>query len=839
MRSTHIQDILPLVEAPSRYLGSEVNTVKKDPRKVKLKVALAFPDLYEIGTSHFGLQILYHILNQHPAILAERVFTPAPDMEGFLRERELPLQALESGRPLAQFDILGFSLLYELNYTNVLTMLELAGLPFKSVGRDQRHPLVIAGGPCTCNPEPVADFFDAIVVGDGEEVLLQMAEAWIDWHQNGEQSRAALLKHWSHLTGVYVPALRDPMCDSAPTAGPKRIQRAVLGDLDGADFPTSPIVPFSRPVHDRLRLELARGCTRGCRFCQAGMIYRPVRERHPATVMRQCEQSLAKTGYDDISLLSLSTGDYRCIAPLMEQMIQRYACDNVALSLPSLRAGTLTPELMAHIKTVRKTGFTIAPEAGSQRLRDVINKNVTAQDIHQTVQDAFGLGWNLIKLYFMVGLPTEKQADLEELVSLARELSQIKTPGRKKNTINVSVATMIPKPHTPFQWASQISIAEGWQKINWIREALRSPRIRLKWQNPEVSYIEGLMARGGRPMAELILRAYRNGCRLDGWSDHFRFDLWQKSIEEVGLDPDGIVYRERTPDEDFPWDHIDMRVKRSYLWDEWQKALRGDTTDDCRDGVCLDCGVCDFAVIKPRIHPTERFSTAGGTERNPVAGDFQQFRVSFSKTGKGRFWGHLEMVNIFIRALRRAGIRLKFSGGFHPKPKLVFDDALPIGMESLVETMMLWVEGDMATQDLVSLLNDELPKGLRITDCQLFDKKDQPGARTVVYRVSLNDSDPFDLQALQRFEAAETVDYTKTNRKGLLKKIDLKVMVKRIDLVEPETLEMEFSAPSGVFIRPDIVLRQVFGLSTEAIRSARVVKLRYGQPASRQPPKGD
>ncbi len=839
MRSTHIQDILPLVDAPSRYLGSEINTIKKDPRKVKLKVAMAFPDLYEIGTSHFGLQILYHILNRHPAILAERVFTPAADMEGFLRERGLPLQALESGRPLAQFDILGFSLLYELNYTNVLMMLELAGLPFKSADRDQRHPLVIAGGPCTCNPAPVADFFDAIVVGDGEEVLLQMAEAWIDWHQNGGRSRENLLKHWSQLTGVYVPALYDRMCDGEPAAGPTRVHRAVLGDLDGADFPTAPIVPFSRPVHDRLRLELARGCTRGCRFCQAGMIYRPVRERHPATVMRQCEQSLAKTGYDDISLLSLSTGDYRCIAPLMEQMIHRYACDHVALSLPSLRAGTLTPELMAHIKAVRKTGFTIAPEAGSQRLRDVINKNITAQDIHQTVQDAFGLGWNLIKLYFMVGLPTEQQADLEELVSLARELSQIRTPGRKKNTINVSVATMIPKPHTPFQWASQISIAEGWQKINWIREALRSPHIRLKWQNPEVSYIEGLMARGDRRMAELILCAYRNGCRLDGWSDHFRFDLWQKSIEEVGLDADDIVYRERASTEDFPWDHIDMRVKRSYLWDEWQRGLRGDTTGDCRDGACQDCGVCDFSDIKPRIHSTKGFNAAGKTEPKQPVADFQPFSVSFSKTGKGRFWGHLEMVNIFIRALRRAGIRVKFSAGFHPKPKLVFDDALPIGMESLVETMLFSPEAGWAPQELVSRLNAELPEGLRITDCQPYDKKNQPVTRSVVYRVTLSNSDSFDPQAVQRFEAAESVDYAKTNRKGLLKKINLKAMVKRIDLLGSETLEMECLAHSGGFIRPDIVLKHVCALSSEAIRGARVVKLRYGQPSSSPPPKGD
>lgn len=646
MRSTHIQDILPLVEAPSRYLGSEINAIQKDHRQVKLKFALAFPDLYEIGTSHFGLQILYHILNQRPDILAERVFAPAPDMQHYLRRREIPLPSLESGSPLAQFDIVGFSLLYELNYTNVLGMLDLAGLPFKGEDRDDRHPVIIAGGPCTCNPEPVAEFFDAIVVGDGEEVVIQMADAWLAWKKQGDRSRKVLLENWSQLQGVYIPSLFTVHYDVADrpqvqalSDRPLRVERAVLGDLDTAAFPATPIVPYGRPVHDRLRLELARGCTRGCRFCQAGMIYRPVRERDPATVMKQCDQALKTTGYDDISLLSLSTGDYRCIAPLMEQMIHRYACDHVALSLPSLRAGTLTPELMQRIKTVRKTGFTIAPEAGSQRLRDVINKNITTQDIHQTVQDAFALGWKIIKLYFMIGLPTESREDLQALVELVRELSLIKGPGGKKSSINVSVATLIPKPHTPFQWASQISVEEGWEKIQWLKKQLRSPRIRLKWQNPEVSYIEGLMARGDRRLADLLIHAYRKGCQFDGWSDHFRPDLWEESIRELGVDAQAFVHRARTSDEVFPWDHIDMKVKRSYLWDEWQNALQEGVTEDCRDGDCQNCGVCDFTTIKPRVYPDAAMAPQQSTILSGPENGFQQLQLSFAKTENGRFWG--------------------------------------------------------------------------------------------------------------------------------------------------------------------------------------------------------
>ena len=841
MRLKHIQDILPMVEAPSRYLGSEVNTIHKDHRKVRLKMVLAFPDLYEIGTSHFGLQILYHVLNKRADVLAERVFAPAPDLQDYLRRHEIPLPSLESGQPLGGFDIVGFSLLYELNYTNILAMLDLAGLPFKSRDRDHRHPLIIAGGPCTCNPEPVAAFFDAIVIGDGEEVVIQMADAWLEWQARDGQSRAALLESWSRFQGVYVPGGFRVRHDrdgaprtQAPDDSPSRVERAVLPDLDGADFPSAPIIPYGRPVHDRLRLELARGCTRGCRFCQAGMIYRPVRERTPGKVMEQCDQALRLTGYDDISLLSLSTGDYRCIAPLMEQMIKRYACDHVALSLPSLRAGTLTPELMQQMKTVRKTGFTIAPEAGSQRLRDVINKNVTAQDIRQTVRDAFALGWKVIKLYFMIGLPTETREDLDAMVELVRELSLIKGPGGKKSNINVSVATLIPKPHTPFQWAPQISIEESWEKIRWLKRQLRSPRIRFKWQNPEVSFIEGLMARGDRGMADLILHAYRKGCRFDGWSDHFRFDLWEESIRDLGLDAPAYVQRARPFDEVFPWDHIDMKVKRSYLWDEWQQALQGGVTEDCRDGACQDCGVCDFTTIKPRVYPDGNFTSSPDSPSPASEDDYQQLYLSFAKTGTGRFWGHLEMANIFTRALRRAGIAVKFSEGFHPKPKMAFSDALPIGLESLCETMRLTVSGQIAPGDLVARLNAELPEGLHVSDCTSHPQSKATADRDVVYRVSLRQGQ-FDQDALARFDATASVIVERTNRKGKLKKIDLKAMVQNIESVKPDTLEIIIRHRSDAILRPDVVLKNIFDLPQAVLRHARVIKLGYRLPSSGDP----
>ena len=500
-----IQDILPLVEHPSRYLGSEINTIKKDHSKVNLCVALAFPDLYEIGTSHFGLQILYHILNHHHEIAAERVFAPGADMESHLRSSGIPMMSLESHKPINRFDIIGFSLLYELNYTNILTMLDLAHIPFLTRQRDDSHPFVIAGGPCTCNPEPVADFFDAIVVGDGENVILAMSNAWLAWKARGKSDKKTLLRNWSQIEGVYIPSFFKPKYDEngfetllPEFADYQAVKRTVVDDLDQAAFPDAPIIPYGKPVHDRLRIEVSRGCTRGCRFCQAGMIYRPVRERSLETLLSLSDDCIASTGYEDLSLLSLSTGDYECIFPLMECLMSRYMSRRIAVSLPSLRVGTLTPELMQLVKKVRKTGFTIAPEAGSQRLRKVINKDITQKDIENTVKNAFNLGWQVIKLYFMIGLPTETQDDLQAIVDLVKELRKIKGPKGRKGRLNVSVATFIPKPHTPFQWSSQISLADSKQKIRWLRKNLKVSGVRFKWQNPEVSMLEGLWARGDR-----------------------------------------------------------------------------------------------------------------------------------------------------------------------------------------------------------------------------------------------------------------------------------------------------------------------------------------------------
>jgi radical SAM family uncharacterized protein/radical SAM-linked protein len=824
-------NFLTKVEKPSRYLGTEINSVHKDLDRVKLHVALAFPDLYEIGTSHFGLQILYHILNSKADIAAERVFAPALDLEAHLRRTGSPLLSLESKTPLQRFDIVGFSLLYELNYTNVLTILEIGGIPWLSAERDLRHPFVIAGGPCTCNPEPMAEFFDAMIVGDGEEVILEIARIWLEWKESGASDRRGLLRRWAGLQGVYIPAFFDVKYDAMGLQtvvplleGYSSVKRAVVADLDVAPFPDRPVIPFGKPVHDRLRLEVSRGCTRGCRFCQAGMLYRPVRERSSEKLYDLALKSLVATGYEDLSLLSLSTGDYSCIVPLLQRLMGRFADQRVAVSLPSLRAGTLTPELMELIKKVRKTGFTIAPEAGSQRLRDVINKNISEADIFETVQDAFQAGWRLIKLYFMIGLPTETDEDLQALVELVHKLRRIKGSGGRRGQINVSVATFIPKPHTPFQWASQTAMPEAREKISWSQKQLAIPGVDFKWQSPEMSLLEGVWARGDRRLGNALRAAHRRGCRFDGWGDQLKLNAWMEAFAETGIDPEFFTRRPRELNEPLPWDHIDTLVAKQYLQTEWYKALNATPTPDCREGNCNACGSCDFDRIKPLIQ-----SSGGVSQRDPaLTADaapfvaYKKIQVHYSKTGPARFFGHLELVNIFLRALRRAGIPLKFSEGYHPKPKVAFDNPLPTGIESEDERMVVTVACDVSSSELLERLSAQLPEGLRIYEC----------TETITRRPAVSRFRIFFDQPLPEAFRGPSIridldqELSVSSHKGKLKKIALKDILKDIRMVDPGCLEISLSAEPDKSMRPNELLAQLFRLSENEIQRARFRRLK-------------
>lgn len=833
MTEPSIQDILAGIEQPSRYLGIETNAVHKDHSRVDLHAVLAFPDLYDIGTSHFGIQILYHILNQRPDTVAERVFAPGVDMEARLRTLGRPLTSLESGVPLRNFDIIGFSLLYELNYTNILTMLDLSNIAFLTANRQEDEPFVIAGGPCTCNPEPVAEFFDAMLIGDGEAAIVAMVEKWLAWEKKGRKSRKALLRQWSEIEGVYIPSFFNPFYDmdghqhlEPKYADYTRIRRTVVTDLDGTAFPSQPVVPFGRPIHDRLRLEVARGCTRGCRFCQAGMIYRPVRERSVQTLMNQTDGALRRTGYEDLSLLSLSTGDYSCIETLMQLLMDRCAGDHVAVSLPSLRAGTLTPDLMNLIKKVRKTGFTIAPEAGSQRLRNVINKNIDEEHIAETVENAFRLGWQIIKLYFMVGLPTETDADLTAIFDLVQRLSRLKRPERRRGQINVSVATFIPKPHTPFQWVGQVALEDAHQKIHRLKDKLNVPGVHFKWQPPEVSQIEGLWARGDRRLGKLLVTAYRLGCRFDGWSDHFKYNRWQRACEAAGVDIDFFTARRRDVTEPLPWKPIDIGVSTEFLWREAQKALAGELTEDCSRGDCNSCGVCDFENLAPVVYDRCGVdpSRGGIRENHPDSVD-RQFLITFSKTGPIRFLGHLEMVNIFVRALRRADVRLKYSEGFHPQPKLSFQDALPVGMESLQELLLVAVTGDTTPDRIIRHLNKQLPEGLLVTGCRpITSKFIRPESVVTTYRLELN-GDLFTDEKINSFLKKSEWIVSRTNRKGKVRQFDLRQAVSGIERISPSELTLRLRSLQGRVMRPIDVVDHLFAMPSEKLKHLRVTKI--------------
>ena len=836
MRPKSIQDILPWVEQPSRYLGSEINRIKKDPKSVKLKFLLAFPDLYEIGTSHFGIQILYHLINKDPNMLAERVFAPAMDLEARMREHDIPLSSLESGIPLQGFDIIGFSLLYEMNYSNVLGMLSLGGIPFLSSQREENDPLIIAGGPCTSNPEPVADFFDAMVIGDGEAVVPQLTKAWMKWKEKGDMPKDALLVQWSRIEGVYIPGYYEPVYNStgfqtlrrtpkAEGVAPEAVRRAIIPELSTDAFPNRPIVPFGKPIHDRLRLEVARGCSRGCRFCQAGMIYRPVRERSVAQLLELSEKSLAATGYDDLSLLSLSTGDYGCIVPLMQALMVRCEAARIAVSFPSLRAGSLNQELMTLVKKVRKTGFTMAVEAGSQRLRDVINKNISREDIFTMVENAFGLGWQVIKLYFMIGLPGETREDLNEMVDLVKEIHKIKGPNGRKGKINVSVNTFIPKSHTPFQWAGQLSLDESNEKIEWLKNALRLPRVQFKWQKPENSFLEGLWARGDRRLSRLLLNAYEKGCRFDGWSDHFQYDKWLAAIQETEINPDFFVTRTRDTEEPLPWDHIDCRVTKTFLKKELQKAKEGESTPDCRSAPCTLCGACDHNTIQPRFAERESFETPpSDAYRKPAPEFYKTVSVSYSRLGQARFFGHLELVNIMLRAIRRARIPVAYSQGFHPLPKISFDDPLPLGFESREEVFRMQVPGNFRPEEILRRLGAELPEGLRLLDCRIETArpKGRPHGKET-YEVTLS-GQTFDRGRLESFQSESKVMIFRRNHKGNGVEIDLKQAVLEMDLVAPETLKIVLSINSGNTVRPNLVVAEVFNLPEDTVRAARIIK---------------
>ena len=597
-----LDQLLKRAEKPGRYIGGELNSAKKDPAKVDANFAFAFPDIYEIGMSYLGLQILYHELNKRENIYCQRVFSPAVDMEEMMRAENVPLMSLETKMPIKDMDIVGFTLQYEMSFTTVLNMLDLAQIPVIAAERGEESPIVIAGGPCAFNPEPLADFIDVFLIGDGEALLPEFVEKYIECKKQG-MSKADFLHEASKMQGVYVPSLYSVEYNEDGTIkelcklydeAQLPVTRAILPSIEELDFPTNPIIPIVEAVHDRAVVETFRGCTRGCRFCQAGMIYRPVRERSKDKILSLACQQLANTGHDELSLLSLSTSDYSKFEELAMELIDHTKKENVSLSLPSLRIDRFAFDVLNKIQEYKKSGLTYAPEAGTQRLRDVINKGVTEKDIYESVRQALELGWKHIKLYFMIGLPTETYEDLDGIVEIAKKIKDINYdvngPAGGRFRLTVSVSNFVPKAHTPFQWEAQDTAEEFEAKHNYLAEKLRIKGVTFNYHDNTTSAYEAVFARGDRRTGKLLYEAFKAGCKLDGWTEHFNAEGWETAFAKSGIDPTFYTSRKREFDEILPWDIIDSGISKKFLMSEAKKAYDEKTTADCRHG-CTGCGM--------------------------------------------------------------------------------------------------------------------------------------------------------------------------------------------------------------------------------------------------------
>lgn len=595
-----LERILPKVQKPARYTGGEYNQIIKNKDEVELRLAFCFPDTYEIGMSNLGMGILYSTMNELPYVWCERVYAPWGDMYEQMKQNGVPLYALESGDPISEHDVLAFSIGYEMAYSTVLDMMDMAGIPIHSADRKTLLPLVIAGGTAALNPEPMADFIDIFLLGEGEEMnneLLALlrtakAEGW---------SKQAFLEKASQIGGVYVPSFYKPVYNDDCTinhfdvhpGAPEKVTKRIIADMNSVHFPLSPIVPSTEVVHDRVNLELFRGCVRGCRFCQAGHVYRPIRAKSPELLAEQGKALLKNTGCQDITLLSLSSSDYRCLSELCDELLGYCEPRSIGLSLPSLRADNFSMDIMHRIQKTRKSGLTFAPEAGSQRLRDAINKNVTEEDLLHTCRLAFEGGWNTIKLYFMLGLPTETDEDILGIAELANQvLHTWRLYAKNKNRgvrITVSTSCFVPKPHSPFQWEQQVTMGEYIRKVHLLRDNIKAKNVVYNWHDPQTSYIEATLSRGDRRMGSVIENVWRAGGRLEAWSDYFSFDRWMKAFDDAGVDPTFYAHRLRDKDEIMPWDNVDVGVRRAHLWHEREQAYKSELSPDCRKQ-CSACG---------------------------------------------------------------------------------------------------------------------------------------------------------------------------------------------------------------------------------------------------------
>lgn len=734
---------LSSVQKPYQYVGREENTYNKDFAAAAVRICLAFPDAYEIGTANLGMQIIYHTINEQPDFMADRTFAPLEDMGALLKTNGEQLTARESGRPLGDFDCIGFSLQYELCYTNVLYMLDLAQIPLRSKDRRESDPLICAGGPCVFNVEPIADFLDFAVLGEGEEVILEVADCIAAGHAAGKK-RAQILFDLSRIKGIYVPGYFVPLYDDqkrfvelkrGPLA-PRLVERRIVADLNSVAYPTAPVTPAIKPVHERVSVEIQRGCTRSCRFCQAGYVYRPRRERNPQRVVQLIEESIKNTGIYEVGLLSLSSADYSHLHPVMKALMDRYRKEHLSISLPSTRLEALQVEYLDVLKEERRSGFTIAPEAGSQRMREVINKNFTEQEIIDTVKMLYSNGWQHVKMYFMIGLPTETDEDVIAIANVGNAVYRATShlPGKKQ--ITISVSNFVPKPHTPFQWHEQISHEEIIRKQRLVRDNIRFPKnISLRTHNSNNSWVEGIVARGSRMTGNLIERAYMLGARFDCWQEKLNLGVWRQAVaeleQETGINLANEGMRGKAFDERLPWHRLYSGIHPKFFKNEFTKATVGMATEDCSFESCHECGLCnDHTGVAPVVNKQPvpvAFTKAHDDETKPIyfgPARHRRFRFQYQKSGSGVYISTLDLQAQIIRAFMKAEIGVMFDNAIRSRPKLSMGPALPVGVSSNCEIFEIWLATDLDAPQIVAAANGYLPEEIKILTGQVLEKDD-------------------------------------------------------------------------------------------------------------------
>ncbi len=820
--------ILASVRRPSTYLGNEQNSVHKNYENIEGSIALVFPDLYEIGMSHLGLKILYNIINSEEDLVAERAFAPAPDFAEAIKDERIPLMSLESKRPLKDFDIVGFTIPYELSYTTILWILDLAGIPLKASRRGEDDPFIVGGGAGVYNPEPIANFFDFFVLGDGEELTPMILRRVTALRGMG---RTDVLKQMAKIPGVYVPSLFDVSYKNDKTIekitprlpGYEKAKRVFLPTLGESEFPTTMVVPF-HATQNRMTVELDRGCTQACRFCQAGTTYRPARERTPDEVIDIIDKTIGETGYGEVSLASLSAGDYTKIEPLLKTLMDRYADERVSISMPSLRPATVTDSIVQEIGRVRKTGFTISSEAGNQRLRNTLNKKVTDDDIFKVAVSLLDNGWRSLKLYFMLGLPTESDADVESIFDLSERLSRINVNGKRFLNVTVSVSNFVPKAHTAFQWMGQDSVESLTRKKERLFELIRKNRkLKLKWHDANMSHMEAIFSRGDRRLSAVVEEAYTMGATLDAWTENFNWELWRKAFDNCGVDPAFHANRDFATDEILPWDHIDTGVTKKYLLKEYHLAQSGAVTEDCKTDNCLACGLNPKTCF-------EEYQWSAPTKKMVAVqpgGEQNKYRITYEKKGLSQYISHLELQSIINRVLRMVKAPLVYSQGHSPHPKIAYGGALGVGVESDEEFVDLTLYAKPDGEKLLAGINKGMPEGIWFKSISPLPPKTKSISEMVIgaeYEITLDEKITF-ADAMRAVDLFNRIDTHMVERTGKKKKVfDIKPMIENLSVTEhPVLTRFAIVAQNGASAKPVEACRAIF--PDMEIGPKRIVKI--------------